>query len=345
MTDRIKQNSFLVFLLVLVFLGMLFMQDKIAIKRFYREAPAALLYLPPAEIAPTLALGYDAMWADLNWIRLLQYFGGLYLTTRDYPQIERIFEVIFALDPYFKDAYLFSSLAVGEEVGRPERALEFLEKGMKHMPDDWQLPFDAGFLAMQTMQDYDLAKEYFQRATETPHCPSYVYRIIPFLETEAGRYEAALFYYQEGIQRAIENNDEVSQAIYRQKIKETLNTIHLRQLNQGLESFIEKEGKVPEDLDVLVEKQYVQEIPAEPFGGYYYIDPSEKVASSTDNKNFIQRYLSAIRRELRMYYQRNEEYPEELDDLGPELLDEPFWGEWVYNPETGEVHSSTHPEL
>lgn len=345
MTDRIRQNSFIFFLLLLFLFSMLFMQDKIAIKHFGREVPLGLLYLPPAEVAPTLALGYDTLWADLNWIRMLQYFGGLYLTTQEYPQIERIFEVIFALDPYFEDAYLFASLAVGEEVGRPEKALEFLELGMEHMPDNWRLPFDAGFLAMQTMRDYDLAKHYFKLATEKPHCPSYVFRIIPFLETEAGRYEAALFYYQQGLEEAIKRNDQVSQSIYERNIRETLNKIHLKKMNEALEKYRELYDQEPENIDALVERDLVDEIPEEPFEGYYYVDPFGNISSSTDSKDFIQRYLNAMRREIQMYYRRHENYPQTLDDLGPEIVQEPFFGEWVYDPQTGEVHSSTFPDL
>jgi|GEM_PF-1573116 len=345
MTVRLKQNSILLILLVIIFIATLFLQDRIAIRHYAREAPESLLYLPPAEIAPTMAMGYEMLWADLNWIRLLQYFGGLYLTTRDYPQIERLFEVIFALDPYFEDAYLFSSLAVGEEAEKPEKALEFLEKGMEHMPDNWRLPFDAGFLAMQTMGDYDLAKEYFKIATEKPHCPAFVYRIIPHLETEAGRFETALFYYQQGLEEAIERNDEVSQAIYERNIKETINKMHLTELNEAIEKYKEEQEETPDTIEQLVEEGYITEIPEEPHGGEYYIDPYENISSTTDAKQYLQQYLQALRREIQQYYRQHEEYPATLDDLGPELAKEPFFGEWEYDPETGEVHSSSHPDL
>lgn len=58
-------------------------------------------------------------------------------------------------------------------------------------------------------------------------------------------------------------------------------------------------------------------------------------------------FLTQFRYKINEYYQNNNKYPPTMDDIygEPIKLREPFGGKWLYNPETGEIKSSTYPQL
>ncbi len=341
------RNNVLVVVLILIFLiGVISIQNKIAVKSFRYEIPEKLLYLPPAKYAQTLAMGYDALWADLTWIRLLQYFGGHYLTDKKYPQVERIFDVIFELDPYFKDAYLFASMIFSEEVKKPKTAIKYLEKGMKYLSSDWRLPFEAGFVCMENLKDYDKAKEFFSIATTKPGCPSYVERMIPYLESEAGRYMVALKYYEEALKKAQKRNDQISAEICKNKIKDTLYKYHLKILQDAIIEYKAKYGKNPDNLNDLVKVGILKSIPKDPYGGYYYIKPNGWPDSSKKMKKRLKLYLFKLRKCIFNFYLEHNRFPYTImEAINSFPSQEPFGGEWIYLYGIGEIYSSSYPEF
>jgi len=68
-----------------------------------------------------------------------------------------------------------------------------------------------------------------------------------------------------------------------------------------------------------------------------FLDAHKKLTLSSGLKN--------IKIALQMYYQDHLEWPKQLDDLAPYFfakLPDPVDGEWVYNPDSGEVWHSEY---
>jgi tetratricopeptide (TPR) repeat protein len=148
-------------------------------------------WLPPAGAVRPLFLGYNALAADLFWIRTVQYFGAHIQTDRQYPHLYRLVDLTTSLDPLFVDAYELGGLFLSLTRAYPE-AIAIYRKGIEHNPDRWELPYDLGRMYFLDLGDIPAALEWFERANDLPDRGHYVPRLVARLRARAGLAEAAI---------------------------------------------------------------------------------------------------------------------------------------------------------
>src|SRR3989454_3389627 len=120
-----------------------------------------LLYLPSGKYLKVAALGFDGLLADLLYLWSIQFYGSYDIKDR-YTYLERIYDqVITELDPHYLDPYLVGALIMTAEARNPEMALKLLDKGVRANPDQWIMPFEAGFLCYNDLHDYRPAAGHF----------------------------------------------------------------------------------------------------------------------------------------------------------------------------------------
>ena len=76
-----------------------------------------LLYVRSPEFLKRAALSYDALLADVYWIRAVQHYGGTKLTTgaqKQYDLLYPLLDLTTSLDPYFTIAYRFGAIFLAE---------------------------------------------------------------------------------------------------------------------------------------------------------------------------------------------------------------------------------------
>jgi tetratricopeptide (TPR) repeat protein len=134
----------------------------------------ALMYVSSPAAARRLALSYDALAADLYWIRAIQHYGGTKLSTdprKTYDQLYPLLDLTTTLDPRFTIAYRFGAIFLSEAYpdgpGRPDLAIELLQKGLRADPRKWEYAQDIGFVNYWWLQRYDEAAAWFLRASES----------------------------------------------------------------------------------------------------------------------------------------------------------------------------------
>jgi hypothetical protein len=143
-------------------------------RRFPQAEPAQqILYVSSPAVLTRLALGFDALVADLYWIRAIQYYGGTRLSSerdKSYDLLYPLLDLTTSLDPNFNIAYEFGSFFLSEKKpggpGRSDLAIRLLEKGIRERPDRWQYPYDIGFVHYRD-GNYKAAAEWFLRAAAT----------------------------------------------------------------------------------------------------------------------------------------------------------------------------------
>ena len=140
-----------------------------------------LMYLQSGKVADRLSLSFDAVVADVYWIRTIQHYG------RDFKNVNRPnrFELLYplldlttTLDPKFLIAYRFGAVFLAsqppEGPGRVDQAIALLEKGLKANPDRWQLAHDVAFTHYLYTGDYAAAADWFRRAGAMPKAPGWL---------------------------------------------------------------------------------------------------------------------------------------------------------------------------
>ncbi len=125
-----------------------------------------------------MALGFSPVLADLYWVRAVQYYGGIRLSTdgkKRYDLLYPLLDITTSLDPGFTIAYRFGSIFLAEAypggAGRPDQAILLLEKGYRASPTRWQYLQDIGFVYYWSLGDYRKAGEWFTRASQSPGRP------------------------------------------------------------------------------------------------------------------------------------------------------------------------------
>ncbi|HUF22974.1 MAG TPA: hypothetical protein VMN81_02510 [Vicinamibacterales bacterium] len=168
--------------------------------RRYAQTTAGtrMLYLQSPAVAGRLALGYDALAADIYWIRAVVHYGGDRLDrtgTRRYELLAPLLDLTTSLDPQFRIAYRFGAIFLGEPPpggpGRVDLAERLLLKGMAASPERWQYPHDLGFLYYWRLQDHQAAASWFQRASALPGAPEWLAPLAASMLARGGDRQAS----------------------------------------------------------------------------------------------------------------------------------------------------------
>ena len=150
------------------------------------------MYITSGTALRRLSGAYNALAADVYWIRAIQYYGGAKRRLAEQPPGRRrpllaaveapsttssipLLDITTSLDPLFNIAYRFGAVFLAEAypagAGRPDLAVKLLEKGFAARPDKWEYMQDIGFVYYWYAHDYRQAAAWFQKASEVPGAP------------------------------------------------------------------------------------------------------------------------------------------------------------------------------
>ncbi len=130
-------------------------------------------YLFPEQIVPYLSFGFTNLVADYYWINAIQDMNlrstniGLYIS---------YFYNISTLDQKFAEPYSFAIYII------PSKKIPILldyilplaERGMKNLPDNWQIPYYLGFQYQIVKKSYTEGLHYISIAAVKPNVPQEV---------------------------------------------------------------------------------------------------------------------------------------------------------------------------
>jgi tetratricopeptide (TPR) repeat protein len=219
------------------------------------EAVAAreLIYLPSPEMARIMSFGFQQLVADWYWVRALQYFVEPAQELNQYRNLGDFFEVVVGVDPDFQYAYRFAGISIPYDTGRlrfanTDRAIEFLQRGVKHWPDDWQMRLHLGFYLLNFKNDPEGAAEQFAAAAPVPGAPPYLKRFAAKLFSLNGEVERAKLFTEQML-ALTDDPDEKT------KLKKRLEEIEaegrFREVEAAAERFHAAQGRWPTGLEEL----------------------------------------------------------------------------------------------
>jgi len=157
------------------------------------------LYITSGKTLARLTRGYNAIAADLYWIRTIQYYGGTKRKAAtsgaqaagiDYKLLYPMLDLTTTLGRRFNIAYRFGAIFLAEAPpggpGRPDLAIALLQKGLSERPDKWEYMQDIGFVHYWWRHDYTAAARWFNRAADTPGAPWWLRSLAASTLAEGG---------------------------------------------------------------------------------------------------------------------------------------------------------------
>lgn len=241
------------------------------------QPPSGVMWIRSGPLAQRLALGFDNLVADVYWMRAVIYFGGQRLATSatNFEQLFPLLDLVTSLDPHFRVAYRFGSIFLAEAfpggAGRPDQAVQLLQKGLERAPERWEYLQDIGFVYYWWGHDYALAAEWFKKAGDIPGAPTWLAPLAATTLAEGGNRQSSRQLWTQ-----LHDTTDIEwikrNASHRLQQLDAMDAIDA--LNLITEDFRKRHGRPPASWQDLAADQRWRGIPADSTGAPFALDPT-----------------------------------------------------------------------
>ncbi|MEO8483801.1 MAG: hypothetical protein ABI634_16450 [Acidobacteriota bacterium] len=246
-----------------------------------------LLYLRSGRTADRVFLSFDALAADVYWIRTIQHYGRDVRSTRRtgrFELLEPLLDLTTTLDPRFNVAYRFGAMFLAEPEprgpGRPDQAIALLRKGLANNPRRWQYAHDIGFVHYWYTADYRQAAEWFERAAAMPNAPEWIGPLAALTLAQGGDRDSS--------RRLLNELRSSDQSYVRSAAERGLAQLQSLDAIDELQGMIERyrtaHGTYPSGWDELIRARVLPGVPGDPTRtAFAYDRESHAVSLSPDS--------------------------------------------------------------
>jgi hypothetical protein len=204
-------------------------QDAALGRRARFPAGEDILYLPRPAALRAMVLGHGELAADLVFVRGLVYFGTQIEEKGEHRWLENYLDTITELDPRWKTPYRWAGVATMYN-GKPitnrmvMMSNQFLERGVRQFPDDWELPFMLGCNYLFELKTDDARQrdewrqkggEWVRHAAIVGGAPPWVPLLAATIMQKEGQEEAAVRHLEEVY---VSTQDEATRAEVRNRL-------------------------------------------------------------------------------------------------------------------------------
>lgn len=147
-----------------------------------------LSYYPSGQRLGLATMGHRETFADLAWMRAVQYYGEHRRTDMRFTRLYHVFDILTTLSPHFIPAYVFGSFALAQEGGEFDRAEALMLKGLEENPTSGRMAFELGFLYYVKPGGRDLAHaaQYFEQSVRMDDAPPSARRFAAYVRQNSG---------------------------------------------------------------------------------------------------------------------------------------------------------------
>lgn len=253
-----------------------------------------VLYISSPSVLRRMSLGYTGLLADLYWTRTVQYFGRKHVErAKRYDLLPKLLDITTGLDPHLVVAYKYGSIFLAQQppegAGMPDYAVQFVEKGIRDNPDDWQLYYHLGFIHYIERNDYVAASQAFLRGAEVPGAHPWLRIIGAAMAQHGGDLETArrmwIYIYESTDDKFIRSN-----AAKRLRALEVDQVVS--QLEAAIQHYRERTGELPSSWQDMITAGLLRGVPRDPTGAPYRLMADGRVeVARPDDLPFIRRGL------------------------------------------------------
>ena len=237
-----------------------------------------LLYVRSPQALRRATLSFQAIMADVYWIRAVQHYGGTKLSddpNKQYDVLYPLLDLTTSLDPYFDVVYKFGSVFLAEPypagAGRPDQAIALLQKGLRTRPDRWELAQGIGFVYYWWLADYQNAAMWFNRGADMPAAPDWLRPLAAVTLAQGGNRASARVLWTE-IARNADADWLRDQASFRLKQLDALDGIDF--IQRIVDQYRARIGAPPGSWDDIMRAGLLRGVPRDPTGIPFRLDPA-----------------------------------------------------------------------
>ena len=280
------------------FAGIWQVQRKVNVERdaLHQEQDEVLVRSP--KLLKAVTLEYGTLAADIYWTRAVQYYGGKRLgQDTNLESLWPLLDVATTLDPNLLPAYRFGATFLAEPeprgAGRPDLAIQLLERGLKANPDYWRLNQDLGNIYYLALKDYAKAGQAYLEGSRKPGAAPWMKIMAArFLEKGESRETAVILWtelFVSSTDAAIKDNARINLELLRADED-------MEHIDEIARQFAAKTGRPPKSVREMIQLGLISGELADPTGSAYVIGADGKARISEKSSLFKQ--SSVYRRAL-----------------------------------------------
>jgi hypothetical protein len=261
--------------IIAVLLGLVVLSE-FRLGEISREDPLGreLLYLPSPEMLKIMSLGNPGLVADVLYLWSIQYYS-FYQPHERFLYLETVYNLITDLDPLYVDAYRIGALIMQIQTGGDEEELEaavrrIFDKGMRNLPDNWQLAEAAAWDFFIRFKDQEMALHYAEIASQRPGAPPRIKRMVGVWRDKESKWtlDDSIEYWR----RALENaENEWDRVLCMNQFYDAVAARDRIALAPLLEAYSARFGRCPENWEELIRAGALRQVPLDAYGDPYGI--------------------------------------------------------------------------
>jgi tetratricopeptide (TPR) repeat protein len=230
-----------------------------------------VLYVNSPKVIKRTSLGFDGLMACIYWTRAVQYFGHRhYERAHSYNELAPLLEITTTLDPHLIPAYQFGASFLAPSppngAGQPDRAIQLIEFGTQHNPDDWHLYYNLGFVYYTELKDYAKAAEAFERGSRIPGAHPFMKILAARMAENAGDFETARMLWTTTYETSNDQQIRQNAVEHLRSLKVDEDVINLQ---AAVTRFGQKTGRLPSTMHELAAAEELAGVPVDPDGNPY----------------------------------------------------------------------------
>jgi len=184
------------------------------------------------------------------------------------------------LDPRAEHVYRFAGLILPWEANEVDEGIRLLEKGVRNLPDAWELHYYLGMTRYLFKDDADAAADELGTAARLPGAPPLVGRLAAVMYGRRSNPAMTIQFLRELLKNA---ESEQMREVLTRSLEDAEFRAAAATIDGAVDTYRQQFGALPPSLDALFARGLVQgQLPRDPYGGTWELDQStEHVRSSS----------------------------------------------------------------
>jgi tetratricopeptide (TPR) repeat protein len=271
--------------LPLGFAGVWRLQERIDAQQSAIQNEDDQVMLRSSKLVKALSLEYAPLMADIYWTRAVQYFGNKHAGKQvDLRLLWPLLDVTSVLDPQLMPVYHFGSMFLSDApprgAGRPDLAVELLERGIRANPDQWRLYYDLGFVYYFDMKDYPKASAAFYEGSKNPAALIWMKIMAAKIAAEGNSALTSIFLWQDVYNTTKDSSIKENALNHLQLLRAQED---LKQIDALVKEYEKRFGRRPKRVSELVRAGLLQGVPVDALGYPYTLSEEGKAELNLDS--------------------------------------------------------------
>jgi len=241
--------------------------------------------LRSGKLVKAMSLEYAPLLGDIYWTRVVQFYGNKRM--RGQANLELLWpllDITTTLDPNLVISYrfgaIFLSQAAPSGAGRPDLAVQLIQRGIQANPDYWRLYEDLGFVYYFDLKDYPKASEAFLEGSKKPGALVWMKIMAARIAAEGESYATSLFLWKD-IYDSTTDPQVKANALRHMELLQVKEDCKL--LDAVADEYAKRYGKRPARVSDLVQAGLIRGIPRDPKGFAYVLGQDGKAELNLDS--------------------------------------------------------------